>query len=84
MNKKRKDLPAKSDVNRDTDHDRYSQQEEFDNKKGRGAASEVRNDRESEHMKDSQEGDERMLPESKRKQSPEDYRTDRKLPQTKK
>ena len=83
MTKKRKDLPAKSDVNRDKDHDRYSQQEEFDNKRERGAESEVRNKRETEQMRDSQEGDERMLPESKRKQSPEDYRVDRKLPQTK-
>ena len=96
MAKKRKDikrpglsdgdgLPAKADNNPDTEHVRYRGQEEYD-QKGRNeqeAESEVRNKRESERLRDSQQGDERMLPETKKKQTPRDYRDDRKLPQIK-
>jgi hypothetical protein len=87
MAKKRKDLPANADVNPKTDDNRYRQQEEFDNERGRTGQdrdSEVRNTRETERLRDSQQGDERNLPETKKKQSPEDYRVDRKLPQIKK
>ena len=86
MDKKRKDLPAKADINRDVGDEQLRQQEEFDNKAntGPGGKSEVKSRRDNESLRDSQQGDERMLPESKKKQSPKDYREDRKLPQIKK
>jgi len=82
MSKNNKDLPAKSDANRDTNDRRFSQQEEFDNK-GKDELqreSEVRNTQQAEQMKDSQQGNERMVPESKAKESPADYKEDRKMP----
>jgi hypothetical protein len=86
MTKKRKDLPAKADINRNTEDEQVRNQEEFDNKghDGPGSKSEVKSRRETESLRDSQQGDERMLPETKKKQSPGDYREDRKLPQIKK
>lgn len=82
MQKDNKDLPAKSAINQDEDDARFKQQEEFDNK-GKdelGRASEVKQDRQSEHMRDSQEGRERMTPETKKKESEANYREDRKQP----
>jgi hypothetical protein len=86
MSKNKKDLPAKSDINKDADDTRLRGQEEFDNrgKDELQRESEVRNAQQTEQMRDSQQGDERMKPDSKAKQSPEDYREDRKLPQMKK
>lgn len=61
------DLPAKSDINPKTDDDRFQQQEEFDNlgKDEMQRESEVRNTQQMERMRDSQQGDERKLPETK-------------------
>ena len=86
MSKNKKDLPAKSDINRDKDDSRLRGQEEFDNK-GKDdlqRESEVRNTQQTEQMRDSQQGDERMIPESKKKESQADYREDRKTPYMKK
>jgi hypothetical protein len=82
MSKHKKDLPAKSDSNRQEDDNRLRGQEEFDNK-GKDdlqRESEVRNTQRSEQMRDSQQGDERMVPESKKKESPADYKENRKMP----
>lgn len=85
MDKNEKDLPAKSEVNRDTDDTRFKQQEEFDNKQSDKADdARIENVRHNQQSKDSQQGRERMVPESKQKQSERDYQEDRKLPQIKK
>lgn len=86
MPKDKKDLPAKSDINKDENDSQFRQQEEFDNrgKDERQQESEVRNTQQSEQMRDSQQGRERMIPESKKKESTSDYQEDRKLPQIKK
>jgi len=86
MSKNNKDLPARSDANRSKSDDRHRGQEEFDNlgKEEQQTESEVRNTQRNEQMRDSQQGDERKLPETKAKQSERDYQEDRKLPQIKK
>jgi len=61
MSKKDKDLPARSDVTPKQDDHRYKQQDEY----ATPAESEARNTRETEKMRDSQQGDERMRPETK-------------------
>jgi hypothetical protein len=67
MTDKRKDLPANSDANKKVDDKRFQQQEEFDNrgKDDLQRESEVRNTQRDEQLRDSQQGDERMVPESK-------------------
>lgn len=61
MSNKNKDLPANSDVTRKQDDNQHKQQDEY----ATPTQSEARNDRETEKMRDSQQGDERMRPESK-------------------
>lgn len=67
MSKNKKDLPANSDINRKNDDKRHSRQEEYDNrgKDDLQRESDVRNTQRSEQMRDSQQGDERMIPPSK-------------------
>lgn len=69
MTDKRRDLPANSDINKKPGDQRHQQQEEYDNlgKDELQKESEVRNTQQSEQMRDSQQGDERMIPESKSK-----------------
>ena len=79
-NKTNKDLPQpnKSD-------NRWKEQDEFDSAgKLREEEDREKNESVEQHYKDSQDGNERMIQDSKKKQSEEDYRTDRKLPQVKK
>ncbi|HEY0677231.1 MAG TPA: hypothetical protein VGD17_03050 [Chitinophagaceae bacterium] len=65
--KDKRDIPAKSDINPKSSDSRHRQQEEFDNrgKDDLQKESEVRNTQRSEQMRDSQEGDERMIPHTK-------------------
>lgn len=67
MSDKRNDLPANSGINTTTDDRQHKQQEEFDNRNAEKLQNEgeVRNDQRTEQMRDSQQGDERMRPESK-------------------
>lgn len=69
MKDKNKDLPANSDINRKADDKLHQQQEEYDNrgKDNLQRESEVRNTQRNEQLSDSQQGDERMTPESKSK-----------------
>jgi len=69
MADKRKDLPANSDANAKKSDNRYKQQEEYDNRGQDDLAreSEARNERNTEQLRDSQMGDERMKPVSKSK-----------------
>ena len=73
MAENKKDLPANSDMNPKRSDNLHRQQEEFDNlgedelQRNQGRESEVKNDRKTEHMRDSQQGDERMIPETKGK-----------------
>ncbi|HYE53746.1 MAG TPA: hypothetical protein VD996_02850 [Chitinophagaceae bacterium] len=85
MSKERKDLPARSDTNRSVSDKRHQQQEEFDNlgKDEQQKESEVRNTQRNEQMRDSQQGGESKLPETKAKESPATYQENRKLPQIK-
>lgn len=85
MAKNKKDLPARSEANEPRDERQQQQQEEFDN---RGLdelqnEGEVRNRQQSEKMRDSQQGRERMIPDSKEKESEADYREERKFPNIK-
>lgn len=60
MSKKDKGLPARSDVTPKKDDNRYKHQDEYAT-----PASEARNANDVEKMRDSQQGDERMRPETK-------------------
>jgi hypothetical protein len=66
-----KDLPVQSGANPGTDDKRLQQQEEYDNrgKDEQQTESEVRNAQRTEQLRDSQQGDERMLSDSKAKPS---------------
>jgi hypothetical protein len=61
MSKKNKDLPVRSDATPKKGDRQYKEQDEY----ATPAENEVRNERDIEQMRDSQQGDERMRPETK-------------------
>lgn len=67
MKDKRNDLPANSGINQKDSDRNHKGQEEYDNlgKDELQKESEVRNTQQAEQMRDSQQGRERMKPETK-------------------
>lgn len=63
----------------------WKNQDEFDDKsREKKAEAERKNSSLNQKYEDSQDGNERMIPDTSRKQSEKEYRTDRKLPNIKK